>query len=196
MLAERVDLFEFSKGEREFLKKVCKEVESVIYYPTVYAGSSDDVEHGILLGSKLIFIDTHTPEVNLEGIKRKLRNVSEFKLEKLSYVFPAWRFKIQMLGEKITLEYWCADATKCLPDEIGVYFIKVPLPKEPMAGYLCEERNLSVAISRIVPGGYFLERECPIDPEKFGLLHLFSGELSGLSIYSAKGNLYKKITFS
>ncbi len=192
MLLERVDLFNFEKNETIFLKKVCKEVESVIEYPAVYAGSSDDVEHGILLGNKIIFIDSHVPEVNINGIKEKLKSISEFRIEKLNLSFPAWRFYID-IGEKVILDYWCADATVYLPEIIGVYFVKVPLPKEIRVGNICDEKNLFKALSKVVVGGYYLERECPINPEKFGFRHLFSGELSGLSIRSAKGNLYKKI---
>lgn len=193
MLRERVDLFEFENKERNFLKKVCKNLEG-ISYPVVYAGSGDDVEHGILLGNELVFIDSHMPEVNLTSIKTKLELVSDIvSFERVSKPFPAWRFKVKVIGESVTLEYWCADATKVLPEKIGVYFIKVPLPKEIKVGCLCEESNLAKALSKVVEGGYYLERECPILPEKYGFKLILSGEISALSINSAKGNLYRKI---
>ena len=194
MLKERVDLFEFKKEERKFLVNACKNMEEVISHTSVYAGSSDDVEHGILIGNDIVFIDTHTPEINLASIKDKLNSVSDsVSLEEIDRSFPAWKFEALILGERVELEYWCADATKVLPDEMGVYFIKVPLPKEPNAGCLCSEENLFRALSKIVIGGYYLERECPIEPKRYGFRHILSGEMSGLSIRSAKGNLYKKI---
>ena len=194
MLKERVDLFEFKKEEKKFLENVCEKVEEVVSHTSVYAGSSDDVEHGILIGNDVVFIDTHTPEVNLAGIKAKLDSISDsLSVEKIDRGFPAWRFEALILGERVKLEYWCADATEVLPDRMGVYFVKVPLPKEPNAGCLCSEENLSVALSKVVTGGYYLERECPIEPEKYGFEHVLSGEMSGLSIHTAKGNLYRKI---
>ncbi len=194
MLNERLELFEFREDERRFLKRVCEEIESFSPHLSVYAGSSDDVEHGVLIGSRVVFIDSHTPEINVHSIKEKLDRVadSEVKLTELAKSFPAWKFETTLTCEKFVLEYWCADATKVLPDSMGVYFVKVPLPKEMNVGCLCDEKNLKFALSRVVEGGYFLERECPINPEKYGFRLIASGELSGLSIHSAKGNLYKK----
>ncbi len=192
-MQERVDLFDFSREERDFLRKVCRELESVADLKAVYAGSSDDVEHGILLGNNLLFIDSHTPEINLAGIRSKLERISdELKFERINKTL--WKFEAKILGEKVKLEYLCADATKVELGKIGVYFVKVPLPKEARVGSLCEERNLARALSNVVKGGYFLERECGVDVEKYGFRLLLTGELSGLSIHSAKGNLYKKIT--
>ncbi len=194
MLAERVDLFDFSREERKFLKAVCREVESVADELSVYAGSSDDVEHGLLIGNRIVFIDSHTPEINVESIRRKLESIAdELKVSSSVRAFPSWRFEAVIAGEKAILEYWCADATKVLPKRMGIYFVKVPLPKEANVGALCEESNLRFALSRVVKGGYFLERECPIQPEKYGFEHVISGEMSGLSIHRAKGNLYRRV---
>ncbi len=198
MLTERVDLFDFSRKERRFLKVVCREIEEFSPEISVYAGSSDDVEHGLLIGNRIIFIDSHTPEINVQSIRRKLESVADgtkrVEPRVLNKPFPSWCFETAIAGEKVVLEYWCADATKVLPEKMDVYFVKVPLPKEANVGCLCEEKNLRFALSRIVKGGYFLERECPIQPEKYGFKLVISGELSGLSIYKAKGNLYRKVS--
>ena len=71
-MIERVEalLDFFEPKEVPFLMKVVREVEKLrIDLPVLYAGSGGDVEHGIILGNEIIFVDSHLPDITLSEIK-------------------------------------------------------------------------------------------------------------------------------
>jgi len=199
----------FVPEERGFMLRVSKEIgKSDLHQPVLYAGSGGDVEHAVVLGDRLVFVDSHLPEETLSEIRNRVTQIGGKILEEEQLgKFGAGgkhiiRFKL--FGE-IELIYYAEDATKIgldfMPEELkegcSVYFVKVPLPKEARVGSLASPDSLSRALRLIVLGGFYLERECPLcrvlSPEVLGFEKVASGYISALSInYDEKGNLYRK----
>ena len=208
-IARKKVIAKLHPDERNFLIEVCKEVgSSTNELPVLYAGSGGDVEHAILLGNNLVFVESHLPEVTLAEIKDNIKKfggiiTAEVRKGELGeggkHII---NFSID--GEEFVLAYYAEDATqvnnlklKELRDGYFVYFVKVPLPKENTVNSLTSPASLGNALKNLVTGGYFLERECPLchrlEPEELGFKKITSGFISALSIYSEPGNLYKKI---
>ena len=62
--------------ERQFLRKICLELEKRNFdLPVLYAGSGGDVEHAVLLGNRLVFVDSHLPEVTISEIKNNIASI-------------------------------------------------------------------------------------------------------------------------
>jgi len=197
----------FDEREIDFMIKISREIESSkLDLPVFYAGSGGDVEHALILGDRLVFVDSHLPEVTLSEIRRKIIRIGGKILEEKKFGRlgkggkHVLRFEFQ--GE-VELTYYAEDVMRILerpPNELkegcSVYFVKVPHPKEPNVKSLNSPELLSKALKLIVVGGYYLERECPIcrvlDPNVLGFKRVASGYISALSIHKAEGNLYKK----
>jgi len=196
------DLFE--ERELEFLIRVSGEVEKV-EGPVVYAGSGGDVEHAVILGDTLIFIDSHLPETTLSEIREGVFRIGgeilgEERIGKLG-MGGKHIIEFELLGDLIRIIYYAEDATRFTPIEIGdgcsVYFVKVPHPKEPRVGSLTSPESMYRWLRAIKIGGYYLERECPLcfrlRPEDLGFVRIASGYISALSVKNALGNLYRKV---
>ncbi len=202
-----------SPEEREFMTKVCEEIEKSRVdkvLPVLYAGSGGDVEHAVLLGNNLVFVDPHLPEETLLEIKRRIEMIDGkiVEEERKGELGKGGKHVVKFLldGEEIKLTYYAEDATKIgrefKPEELErgyfVYFVKVPLPKEEKVGSLTSPESLGTLLKHIAVGGFYLERECPIsrylDPRMLGFEKVASGPISALSInYGEMGNLYRKI---
>jgi hypothetical protein len=195
--------------EREFLTKVCEEIgrSSVNKeLPVLYAGSGGDVEHAVLLGNNLVFVDSHLPEETISEIRYGIRKIDGkiIEEERKCRLGKGGKhvIKFRLGEEKITLTYYAEDAAseEFKPEEIergcSVCFVKVPLPKEGKVGLLASPNSLGRLLGNIALEGFYLERECPIsyylNPEIFGFKKVASGPISALSINPAQGNLYKK----
>ncbi len=205
-LEERVlalkDVFE--EREIDFLLDVSREVEDV-RGKVVYAGSGGDVEHAVILGDVLIFIDSHLPETTLCEIRRGISRVGGrvIREKRIGELGKGGKHLIEFefLGDKIRIFYYAEDATEFVPDEakdgFSVYFVKVPHPKEMRVGSLTSPKSLSLWLSLLRVGGYYLERECPLclklRPEDLGFVKVTSGYISALSVKNELGNLYKKV---
>lgn len=200
-----------SPEEREFLTKICEEIERSNVdkeLPVLYAGSGGDVEHAVLLGNNLIFVDSHLPEETLSEIRHRIRKIDGkiIEEERKGKLGRGGKhiIKFKLEKDKIKLTYYAEDATKIgkefKPKELekghSVYFVKVPLPKEGKVGSLTSPESIGTSLKNIVLGGFYLERECPIshylNPKIFGFKKVASGSISALSINSAQGNFYKK----
>jgi len=208
VLVERVKALPFERAEIPFLIRVAEEIEkSRLDLPVLYAGSSDDLEHAVILGDRLIFVDSHLPETNLAEIRRKAETFGKIIEEKrIGELGNGGKhiLRFEFLGEEIELTYYAEDATELLknpPKEIkeglSVYFVKVPLPKEPKVGSLKSPESLAKALKLVALNGFYLERECPLcrvlKPEVLGFKLIASGYISALSVYNEKGNLYRKV---
>ncbi|WP_457548612.1 hypothetical protein [Archaeoglobus sp.] len=208
MLVERVKALPFEREEIPFLTKVAEEIEkSNLDFPVLYAGSGGDLEHGVVLGNRLIFVDSHLPETNLAEIRRKAETFGEvIKEKRVGKLGNGGKhvIRFEFLGEVIELIYYAEDATELLKnppkeikDGLSVYFVKVPLPKEPKVGSLRSPDSLAKALKLVVIDGFYLERECPLcrvlKPELLGFEKIASGYISALSVYNEKGNLYRKV---
>lgn len=203
-MIERLEMLTdfFEQREIKFLRKVIKEVEKLKDdKPILYAGSGGDVEHAVILGNDLIFVDSHLPEVTLSEIRKKIiemggKILREYPIER-KYII-----EFDLLGN-VRLTYFAEDIMNLLknpPEElrkgISVYFVKVPHPKEPNVSDLTSPEVLSKALSMIVLNGFYLERECPLqNPELIGFEKVASGYISALSIRNAEGNLYRKVRY-
>lgn len=193
--------------ERQFLRKICLELEKRNFdLPVLYAGSGGDVEHAVLLGNRLVFVDSHLPEVTISEIKNNIARIGgEINQEKKRGVLGQGGkhiIEFEICKEEFELTYYAEDATRIsgireLRNGYSVYFVKVPLPKEAKVGSLSSPDSLADALKNLVTGGYYLERECPLvyflKPEILGFRKVASGYISALSIYSKNGNLYRKI---
>ncbi len=193
--------------EIDFMLRIAEEIEKAnLNLPVLYAGSGGDVEHAIILGDKLIFVDSHLPETTLTEIRNNIDKIGGEILEeqRVGELGLGGRHIIsfEFCNDLIELIYYAEDATKFIPHEVrrgcSVYFVKVPHPKEPKVGSLTSPESLSRALKLIALGGFYLERECPLcrvlRPEDLGFIKVTSGYISALSVnYNAKGNLYKKI---
>lgn len=190
----------FDDREIEFLMKVSDEIKrSNIKKPVLYAGSGGDVEHGVILGDDLIFVDSHLPEVTLSEIRGKIVEIGgkilrEWKEGELGnggrYVI-----EFEFLG-KIRITYYAEDVLDVLKEveDLSVYFVKVPHPKEQRSSDLTSPEVLSKALKKIALRGFFLERECPLpNPELLGFERVCTGYISALSIRKSEGNLYRKV---
>jgi len=200
----------FTQRETEFMLKIAEEVEKAnLKQPVLYAGSGGDVEHAVILGQKLVFVDSHLPEVTLTEIRSGIEKIGGTILDEERYgrlgSGGKHLIRFEFFGE-IELVYYCEDATRIgldfLPEELeggcAVYFVKVPLPKEPVVGSLTSPDSLARALRLIVPRGFYLERECPLcrvlSPETLGFEKISSGYISALSInHDEKGNFYRKV---
>ncbi len=193
--------------EIDFMLRIAEEIEkSKLNLPVLYAGSGGDVEHAVILGNRLVFVDSHLPETTLTEIRNNIDKIGgeiieEKRLGKLGSGGKHVIF-FEFCNDLIELIYYAEDATRFIPHEVrkgcSVYFVKVPLPKEPKVGSLTSPESLSRALKLIALGGFYLERECPLcrvlRPEELGFIKIASGYISALSVnYNAKGNLYKKI---
>ncbi len=204
-LRERAEAIDFDCREVEFVLRIAEEIERAnLNHPVLYAGSGGDVEHAVVLGNELIFIDSHEPEITLNEIRSRIERMGGVVLrEKREGVLGrGGRHEIEFdFFGRIRLIYYAEDATKFVPPEardgISVYFVKVPHPKEPNVGSLSSPESLSRFLSLIVVGGFYLERECPLcrslRPVDLGFVKVASGYISALSIYNVEGNLYKKV---
>lgn len=201
-----------SPEEREFMTRVCEEIEKSRAdknLPVLYAGSGGDVEHAVLLGNNLVFVDPHLPEETLLEIKYEIEKIGGkiIEEERKGELGKRGKHIIKFLldEEEIKLIYYAEDATKIgkefKPVELErgyfVYFVKVPLPKEEKVESLTSPESLGALLKHLVVGGFYLERECPIscylDPKILGFEKVASGPISALSINSGEmGNLYKK----
>ncbi len=189
----------FERRELKFLRRVVEEVGRVEGKSVLYAGSGGDVEHAVILGNDLVFVDSHLPEVTLSEIRRKIVDMGGKILRELS-IGRKYVIEFDLLGE-VKLTYFADDIVNVLrnpPEElrrgIAVYFVKVPHPKEPNVSDLTSPEVLSKALSMIILNGYYLERECPLpNPESVGFEKVASGYISALSIRNVEGNLYKKV---
>ena len=193
--------------EIDFMLRIAEKIEKAnLNLPVLYAGSGGDVEHAVILGDKLIFVDSHLPETTLTEIRNNIDKIGGEILEeqRVGELGLGGRHIIsfEFCNDLIELIYYAEDATKFIPHEIrrgcSVYFVKVPHPKEPKVGSLTSPESLSRALKLIALGGFYLERECPLcrvlRPEDLGFIKVASGYISALSVnYNAKGNLYKKI---
>jgi len=198
--------------EREFLTQVVTEIEKSSInpdLPVLYPGSASDVEHAILLGKNIVFIDSHLPETNIGEIKSKLQRMGEILQENRVGVLGKggkyfFKFKLDKGDEEYNLTYYAEDAAQLsklgieeLKCGYSVYFVKVPLPKEKTVGSLTSPESLGEALSGLVTDGFYLERECPITisipPENIGFKKIISGYISALSVYDRRGTLYQKI---
>ncbi len=197
----------FEPEEYEFMLEVAGHVEgSGLDLPVLYAGSGGDVEHAVILGNNLIFVDSHLPETTITEIRNNIDKIGgeiieERRIGKLG-MGGKHVIEFEFCKDTIKIVYYAEDATKFVPEEakggISVYFVKVPHPKEPKVGSLTSPESLSRALKLIALGGFYLERECPLcrvlRPEDLGFVKVASGYISALSVnYNAKGNLYKKI---
>ncbi len=193
--------------EVDFMLRIADEIERAdLNLPVLYAGSGGDVEHAVILGDRLIFVDSHLPETTLAEIRNNIDRIGgeiieERRIGKLGFG-GKHIISFEFCKDLIELIYYAEDATEFIPHEVkkgcSVYFVKVPLPKEPKVGSLASPESLSRALRLIALGGFYLERECPLcrvlRPEDFGFIRVASGYISALSVnYNAKGNLYKKI---
>jgi hypothetical protein len=196
--------------EIDFMFKIAREVEKAnLDLPVLYAGSGGDVEHAVILGNELIFIDSHLPETTLSEIRNNIHRMGGEIIEekRIGELGRGGKhvIRFEFCGE-IELIYYAEDATKIgldfLPVELkngcSVYFVKVPLPKEAKVGSLTSPDSLARALKLIAVGGFYLERECPLcrvlKPEDLGFKKIASGYISALSVhYDAKGNLYRKV---
>ncbi|AEA47983.1 hypothetical protein [Archaeoglobus veneficus] len=199
--------------EKAFLMRVCEEIEKSSVdreLPVLYAGSGGDVEHAVILGDNLVFVDSHLPEVTLmeirHGIDRIGGEIVEERREGVLGKGGRHVINFRLNGCDINLTYYAEDATKIgdefMPEELkdgcSVYFVKVPLPKEERVGSLVSPEVLARMLDFVVNGGFYLERECPItrflSPELAGFEKVASGFISALSInYDEEGNLYRKV---
>ncbi len=193
--------------EFDFMFRIAEEVEKAnLNLPVLYAGSGGDVGHAVILGNKLVFVDSHLPETTLVEIRSNIERIGGEIIEerRIGELGRGGKHIIsfEFCNDLIELVYYAEDATKFIPDEVkrgcSVYFVKVPLPKEPKVGSLTSPESLSRALKLIALGGFYLERECPLcrvlKPEDLGFVKVASGYISALSVnYNAKGNLYKKI---
>ncbi len=200
----------FTCEEVDFMLKIAREVKNAkLEEPVLYAGSGGDLEHAVILGQRLIFVDSHLPEVTLAEIRNRIERIGGTILDEKREAEPGscgkHVIRFEFAGE-IELVYYGEDATRIgldfLPEELeggcSVYFVKVPLPKESAVGSLKSPDSLARALRLIVPGGFYLERECPLcrvlSPELLGFKKIASGYISALSInHNEKGNLYKKL---
>ncbi len=193
--------------ELDFMLKIAEEVgKANLDLPVLYAGSGGDVQHAVILGNKLVFIDSHLPETTLAEIRSNIEGiggeiVEERRVGKLGFG-GKHVIRFEFCDDIIELTYYAEDATRFVPKEVergcSVYFVKVPLPKEPKVGSLTSPESLSRALKLIALGGFYLERECPLcrvlKPEDLGFVRVASGYISALSVnYNAKGNLYRKV---
>ena len=202
-MIERVEalLNFFEPKEVPFLMKVVREVEKLrIDLPVLYAGSGGDVEHGIILGNEIIFVDSHLPDITLSEIKKKIIEIG-CKILREKTVGKLGRggkyiINFEFFG-RIRITYFAEDIMKILKElksGLSVYFVKVPHPKEPNVSDLKSPEVLSKALSLIVLNGFYLERECPLpNPELIGFEKVASGYISALSIHNDKGNLYRRV---
>jgi|Deesub1362A_J573_1020465.scaffolds.fasta_scaffold00306_26 hypothetical protein len=208
-IARRKVIAKLHPDERNFLIEVCREVgDSAGELPVLYAGSGGNVEHAVLLGNNLVFVDSHLPEVTLAEIRNNIEKFGgDIAGETRKGVLGGGgkhKINFSIENEEFLLTYYAEDATKIhelrlkeLENGYSVYFVKVPLPKENTVNSLTSPTSLGNALSNLVTGGYFLERECPLcyslEPDKLGFKKITSGFISALSIYSEPGNLYKKV---
>ncbi len=196
----------FEPEEYEFMLRIAEEVgKSGLDLPVLYAGSGGDVEHAVVLGNELVFVDSHLPETTLEEIRSGVERIGGEVVEerRIGVLGKGGKHVIsfEFCNDLIELVYYAEDATEFIPREVrggcSVYFVKVPLPKEPKVGSLASPESLSRALRLIALGGFYLERECPLcrvlKPEDLGFVKIASGYISALSIHEAEGNLYKKI---
>ncbi len=193
--------------EFDFMLKIAEEVDKAnLTFPVLYAGSGGDVQHAVILGNRLVFVDSHLPETTLAEIKSNIERiggeiVEERRIGELG-LGGKHIIRFEFCNDLIELIYYAEDATRFIPHEVrkgcSVYFVKVPLPKEPRVGSLTSPESMSKFLKLIVLGGFYLERECPLcrvlKPEDLGFVRVASGYISALSVnYNAKGNLYRKI---
>jgi len=207
--ARRKVISRLHPDEKPFLVRVCSEIgrNSFGDLPVLYAGSGGDVEHAVLLGNRLVFLDSHLPEVTITEIKNNIAKIGgEINKEKRKGVMGKkgkYIIEFSIEEEDFELVYYAEDGSRIselnimeLKDGYCVYFVKVPLPKEEKVGELSSPDSLADALKNLVTGGYYLERECPLtyhlEPEVLGFKKIASGYISALSIYSEEGNLYKK----
>ena len=162
-----------------------------------------------MLGSNLVFFDTHLPKENVSEIIKKVEGfgvVEDVRTEKSKEAWKMWKTIVEFRVKNITfrLVYYAEDATNIglkwfpeLENGIHAYFVKVPFPKEQKAGSLREPKFFSRVLRMINVGGFYLERECPISfqipVEELGFEKVASGYISALSVHDAKGNLYRKV---
>ncbi len=194
--------------EINFMLLIAKELErSNLDLPVLYAGSGGDVEHAVILGDRLVFVDSHLPETTLSEIRNNIRRIGGKIVEekRVGELGKGGKYIIKFeFQDEVELIYYAEDAMRLFespPRELkngcSVYFVKVPLPKEPNVSSLTSPKSLSKALKLISVGGYFLERECPlcrvIKPEMLGFKKVASGYISALSVHNAEGNLYKKV---
>ena len=198
----------FDPRELDFMFRVSSEVgSSNLDLPVFYAGSGGDLEHAVVLGDRLIFVDSHLPEDTISEIRRKIAKIGGKILEeeRVGKLGKSGRhvLRFEFYGE-VELIYYAEDVLRILEnpprelrDGCSVYFVKVPHPKEPNVKSLDSPELLSKALKLIEVGGYYLERECPIcrvlNPEVLGFEKVASGYISALSIHNAEGNLYRKV---
>jgi hypothetical protein len=167
------------------------------------------VEHAVLLGNNLVFVDSHLPELTISEIRSRVKKIDgkiieeERKGELGRGGKHLINFKIE--EEEIKLIYYAEDATRIgrdvrlkeLKKGYSIYFVKVPLPKEASVDSLASPDSLANALRNLAVGGFYLERECPLSyylkPEIFGFNKVASGYISALSINSERGNLYRKM---
>ena len=205
-MKERVKALEdlFEPEEIDFMLRVAEIVGNAnLNHPVLYAGSGGDLEHAVVLGNDLIFVDSHKPDITLNEIRSKIEIVGGEILEEREIGVLGRGGKriltFRFCGDTVRLTYYAEDATKFVPPEakggISVYFVKVPHPKEPNVGSLSSPESLSKYLSLIEVGGFYLERECPLprNAEEFGFVKVLSGYISALSIHDAEGNLYRKV---
>lgn len=138
-------LSKMESEEREFLVEVITEIEKSGLkpeLPVLYPGSASDIEHAVLLGHNLVFIDTHLPETNINEIRSKLKRMGNIIEDRRIGVLGEggkhfFRFALKEGINEYRLTYYSEDAAKLRNlglDELrggySVYFVKVPLPKE------------------------------------------------------------------
>jgi hypothetical protein len=188
--------------ERDFMIFLWKEVKMKEFSePVVYAGSGGDIEHALFLGRNLVFFDNHLPEENFNDILGKIDRIGVLEEEERKEGRFSAIFKIGR--EEYSLIFYGLDATKIFDAEIpelrkgiSVFFVKDPYPRAESAGSIREPNFFSRALSAIVKGGYYLEKECPITcgipPESIGFRLIKSGRMASLSFRSSPANLYLK----
>ena len=193
----------FEEEEIAFMMKIYNEVFREGENVVVYAGAASDLEHAVLLGTNLVFFDTHLVKENISEIIEKIEKIGELdKIKTHSKTKTVIEFDIG--GTNFKLSYYAEDATNIgiksypeLKNGIYAYFVKVPFPKEQRAGSLREPEFFSRVLDMIQLNGFYLERECPItfkiQPIELGFERIASGHISALSVYNEKGNLYKKV---
>ncbi len=199
----------FDEDEVEFMKRVHHEVfNQYVNLPVLYAGSGADLEHALVLGTNLVFFESHLPRENISEIISKIDDLGKLKsVKEIGKLEEGGKITLgfEIVGIDFELTFYAEDATTIglknypeLESGLCVYFVKVPFPKEKRVGSLRKPDFFGRILSRIVVGGFYLERECPltfkIPPEELGFIKLFSGYISALSIHDGVvGNLYKKI---
>jgi len=191
--ARRMVISMLHPDERLFLKKICLELgKNNFDLPVLYAGSGGDVEHALLLGNRLVFIDSHLPEVTISEIKNSIARIGGAINEerRIGMLGQGGKhiIEFEICREEFELIYYAEDATRIselgireLRNGYSVYFVKVPLPKEERVGSLSSPDSLADALKNLVTGGYYLERECPLvyflEPEILGFRRVASGDI-------------------